>query len=179
MRECRLQISWWWPQETWGPLRPPGLYPSLHHSDVRTGRAWSAYRPMPVHAGSPIVLAQAVAHRKIATAGALRGALLHEDSRPTLVKPSKRPKKPPHSSARPLTRSYSTKTHQRSYPSTPGKRWVACPTGARQHWLRVPSAHQNRRPQPRRTVGRWERKKNSKRARSTNSQTTSPSLPAD
>ena len=106
------------PQETWGPLQPSGLYPSRHPSDVRTGWAWSACRPTPVHAGPPNFPTQEVAHQKIAATRAIRGPLLNQGSQPTWVKLFRRPKKSPQSSTRPSTRSSSAKTHQRSNPES-------------------------------------------------------------
>ena len=118
MAECRLQSHLWGPQETWGPPWPSSMYPPQHRITVHIGRVWSACRPTPVHDGPPIDPAQAVAHQIIAATGALRGPLLHQVSRPTWVKPSRRPKNPPQSSESPLTWLLSTKMYRCSHPAS-------------------------------------------------------------
>ena len=102
MSERRLKKSLGDPQETRGRPWKPGLYISQKLSDVRTSHSWSVCRPTPVHAGTPIVPARAFFHRKISATGALKNPLLHQGSRPTWVKTSRRTKKPPRPSIRPI-----------------------------------------------------------------------------
>ena len=121
------------PIESRGQPWPPGLYPSRHPSAVRTGRTWSGYRPMPIHAGTPIVPARLVAHQIIAATRAPYGDLMHRGSLPTWVKPSRRPTNLPRPSSRPSTRSSSTRTHRiyhsvSSWEETSGQPYDPAPT---------------------------------------------------
>ena len=99
------------PPGTRGPLELTGLYPSRHSSALHNSWARSVWRPTPVHAGPPIVHVWVAAHQKISAIGALRRPLLPQGSRPTWVKPSRRPKNPPRPYARPSTLSYFTQAH--------------------------------------------------------------------
>ena len=59
--------------------------------------------------------------KNISTTRALCGPLLHQGSRTTWVKPSRRPKNPPWYSAKAIVRSYFTQKHRSSHPSSSQK----------------------------------------------------------
>ena len=77
--------------------------------EVRAGqRLYMPGRPLSLHERLPI--------QKIGATGALHVPLLHQYSRPTLAKTSRRPKKSPKPAITPYPQSFSSKTHQSSYP---------------------------------------------------------------
>ena len=106
------------PPETWGPPQAPDLHPSQQPSAVCTVRAWSACRPTPVPARPPIIPVWVASHRIIAATWDLHGLLLYQVARPTWAKPSRRPKKPPQSSASKSPCSSFTPTYWRSHPES-------------------------------------------------------------
>ena len=82
------------------------------------------------------------------TSDILHRPLLHQQSRPTWAKTSKRPKKPPRSSSRPSTWSSFTQMHH-----------CSCPVSSQEERSGLPYRRvstllmQNRRPRPRHTGG--------------------------